>query len=146
MTGDSQHCRRNERVIGATENGQNMTSMSSLSFAVSPSLPPLSETAWDRNHDRDRGLERNRERERERVRERSGENERECQQERELGIREREMRERERDRDRDRQRDRERDRERNVSVCVMEPTDSIFASPPATLLASLQRLKQASSL
>lgn len=112
-----------------------------VSFAVSPSLPPLGETAWDRDHDRDRSRERNRERERERVRERSGENERE----REPAIREREARERERerDRDRDRQRDRERDRERDMSVCMMEPPDSVFISPSAALLA-LQRIKDAS--
>ncbi|TGZ40379.1 Krueppel-like factor 8 [Temnothorax longispinosus] len=103
---------------------------------ASPSLPPLGETAWDRDHGRDRSRERNRERERERVRERSGENERE----REPAIRERE---RERDRDRDRQRDRERDRERDVSVCMMEPPDSVFISPSAALLA-LQRIKDAS--
>jgi len=116
-----------------------------ISFAASPSLPPLGETAWDRDHDRDRSRERNRERERERVRERTGENERERQQEREPAIREREARdrERERDRDRDRQRDRERDRERDVSVCMMEPPDSVFISPTAALLA-LQRIKDAS--
>lgn len=114
-----------------------------VSFAASPSLPPLGETAWDRDHDRDRSRERNRERER--VRERSGENERERQQEREPAIREREARdrERERERDRDRQRDRERDRERDVSVCMMEPPDSVFISPSAALLA-LQRIKDAS--
>lgn len=109
-----------------------------VSFAASPSLPPLGETAWDRDHDRDRSRERNRERERERVRERSGENERE----REPANREREARdrERERDRDRDRQRDRERDRERDVSVCM---TPDPFFSPSAALLA-LQRIKDAS--
>lgn len=112
-----------------------------ISFAASPSLPPLGETAWDRDHDRDRSRERNRERER--VRERSGENERERQQEREPAIREREARDRERERDRDRQRDRERDRERDVSVCMMEPPESVFISPTAALLA-LQRIKDAS--
>ncbi|XP_012248059.1 Krueppel-like factor 6 isoform X1 [Bombus impatiens] len=103
---------------------------------VSPPLPPLGETAW----------ERNRERERERVRERSTENEhRERQQERESGIREREPRDREkeRDRDRERQRDRERDRERDVSVRMMEPLDPVFVSPSAALLA-LQRIKETS--
>ncbi|KAL6433311.1 hypothetical protein ACFW04_006474 [Cataglyphis niger] len=108
---------------------------------ASPSLPSLSEAAWDRDRDRDhRSRERNRERER--VRERSGENERECQQEREPAIRDREARDREReqcDRDRDRRRDRERDRERDVSVCVMEASDP-FSISTSTLFA-LQRLK-----
>ncbi|XP_018054987.1 PREDICTED: Krueppel-like factor 7 [Atta colombica] len=110
-----------------------------IDLSTSPSLPPLGETAWDRDHDRSR--ERNRDRER--VRERSGENERERQQERESAIREREVRDRERERDRDRQRDRERDRERDVSVCMMEPPESVFISPTAALLA-LQRIKDAS--
>ncbi|CAL7951498.1 unnamed protein product [Xylocopa violacea] len=105
---------------------------------VSPPLPPLGETAWERN--------RERERDRERVRERSTENEhRERQQERESGIREREPRDREKERDRDRewQRDRERDRERDVSVRMMEPFDPVFVSPSAALLA-LQRIKETS--
>ncbi|KAG5346112.1 KLF3 factor, partial [Acromyrmex charruanus] len=116
-------------------------SVDGMRGAASPSLPPLGETAWDRDHDRDRSRERNRDRER--VRERSGENERERQQEREPAIREREVRDRERERDRDRQRDRERDRERDVSVCMMEPPESVFISPTAALLA-LQRIKDAS--
>ncbi|XP_011877674.1 PREDICTED: zinc finger and SCAN domain-containing protein 26-like [Vollenhovia emeryi] len=106
-----------------------------VSFAASPSLPPLVETAWDRDHDRDRSRERNRERER--MRERSGENERDP------ATREREARDRERERDRDRQRDRERDRERDMSVCMMEPPDSVYMSPSAALL-TLQRIKNAS--
>ncbi|XP_029158782.1 Krueppel-like factor 3 isoform X1 [Nylanderia fulva] len=105
---------------------------------ASPSLPPLSETAWDRDRDRDRSRERNRERER--VRERSGENERECQQEREPAIRERDREREQCDRERDRQRNRERDRERDVSVCVMEPPDSVFPISPSAILA-LQRIK-----
>ncbi|XP_034183110.1 uncharacterized protein LOC117605659 isoform X1 [Osmia lignaria lignaria] len=97
---------------------------------VSPPLPPLGETAWERN--------RERERERERVRERSTENE-------ESGIREREPwdREKERDRDRDRQWDRERDRERDTSARMMEPLDPVFVSSSAALLA-LQRIKETS--
>ncbi|XP_018301500.1 Krueppel-like factor 7 [Mycetomoellerius zeteki] len=117
------------------EQQKKMFTTNALSFIVinnfrnsseaSPSLPPLGETAWDRDHDRDRSRERNRERER--VRERSGENERERQQEREPAIREREA----------------RDRERDVSVCMMEPPESVFISPTAALLA-LQRIKDAS--
>ncbi|XP_012136051.1 uncharacterized protein LOC100881458 isoform X4 [Megachile rotundata] len=109
-------------------------------MTVSPPLPPLGETAWERN--------RERERERERVRERSTENE-------ESGIREREPwdREKERDRDRDRQwdrdrdrereRERERDRERDTSARMMEPLDPVFVSSSAALLA-LQRIKESS--
>ncbi|XP_031365271.1 transcription initiation factor TFIID subunit 3-like isoform X2 [Apis dorsata] len=99
---------------------------------VSPPLPPVVETAWDRN----------RERERERVRERSTENEhRDRQLDRESGIRERETRDREKERDRDRER--QRDRERDVSVRMMEPLDPVFVSPSAALLA-LQRIKETS--
>ncbi|XP_043804283.1 protein PRRC2C-like isoform X3 [Apis laboriosa] len=99
---------------------------------VSPPLPPVVETAWDRN----------RERERERVRERSTENEHR-QLDRESGIRERETRDREKERDRDRERQRDRDRERDVSVRMMEPLDPVFVSPSAALLA-LQRIKETS--
>lgn len=109
---------------------------------VSPPLPALGQTAWERDYERDRERERHRERERERVRERSTENERrEWQQEREPGIREREPRDREKERDRDREWQRER--ERDVSVCVMEPLDPVFVSSSAALLA-LQRIKETS--
>lgn len=112
---------------------------------VSPSLPSLGEAAWEREQERDRERERTRERGNERGRERTSGNERERQQDRESAFRERDMRDRERERDRDRERqwEREGERDRDVSVCLMEPPDSLFLSTPAALL-NLQKIKEAS--
>lgn len=112
---------------------------------VSPLLS-IGDVVREREQERDRDRDRERERDWDRLRERR---ERDCeterrQQEQEPGReRERELRERERERDRDRPRERERDREREVSVCMMEPSDPVFVSSSAALLA-LQRIKEAS--
>ncbi|XP_066598644.1 uncharacterized protein [Prorops nasuta] len=107
---------------------------------VSPPLSSLVDAAWNRDHrDAQREAHRERNRDRDRIRERSNDGQKNC----DIVIREREGRERDRDRDRNRDRDRQRDWERDAPVCTIEPTEPVFVSSSAAILA-LQRIKEAS--